>query len=370
MKTGDEQRLKNDIQTAANKILKEGLCLTTDGLWKLEWDELGRYLDGTVSLNNRTGQLLLEELRQKKEVAELIATEDCIEMTYHLEYCPQCQGGGVHGVMSLISLMGCNLENVHLVHDEEEHDLATVVELNQNTLTPEGKKEWVDVLAASVKRIYNGSYGTQIELSGCSPQRLCDFSYMLAGYCLSGQYEKWMTDGKKKLEDDYKNSKAISLIVAYEEIYGVPLDQQITYYFGDYGAHVIKHAVTDEQIKAAYNKALEAIRMDSPTFQSTDAFLNRQEIFNRMRSCILSQELKKGMRVFFVPTRPLIGADGFRIGGARVEAIHPERLTCTVSSIETDGSMEIPLHHVVAEYDPEQANRRFGIKHARPRCIP
>ena len=90
--------------------------------------------------------------------------------------------------------MGCNLEDVHLCHEDEDHDLATVVELNRNTLTDEGKREWSDVLNAKVTSIYEGSYGVQIGISGCSAERLKDFSYMLAGYCSCKDFDKWVNE--------------------------------------------------------------------------------------------------------------------------------------------------------------------------------
>ena len=53
--------------------------------------------------------------------------------------------------------MGCNLQDVHIIDADEEHEVATIVELNQDTLTEEGKKEWADVLSAKVVRVYEGS---------------------------------------------------------------------------------------------------------------------------------------------------------------------------------------------------------------------
>ena len=64
--------------------------------------------------------------------------------------------------MTLFMLMRCSLENVHIVDSDVEHDLATIVELNQNTLTDEGKREWSDILGVKVIRIFDGIYGTQI----------------------------------------------------------------------------------------------------------------------------------------------------------------------------------------------------------------
>ena len=90
--------------------------------------------------------------------------------------------------------MGCNLEDVHLLDADEEHEVATIAELNRNTLTDEGKRDWSDVLAAKVERIYDGAYGTQIEVSGCPAHRLRDFSFALAGYCSEEQWSRWFNE--------------------------------------------------------------------------------------------------------------------------------------------------------------------------------
>jgi len=88
--------------------------------------------------------------------------------------------------------MGCNLEDVHILDADEEHDLATIVELNHHTLTEQGKRDWADVLGARVTRIYDGYYGTQIEVTGCDPARLEAFSKMLAGECTIAESERWL----------------------------------------------------------------------------------------------------------------------------------------------------------------------------------
>ena len=100
--------------------------------------------------------------------------------------------GNTNHHMTLFELMGCNLENVHIVDADVEHDLATIVELNQDTLTDEGKREWSDVLSAKVTRIFDGIYGTQIEVTGCEPERLEAFSKMLAGECTLSESERWL----------------------------------------------------------------------------------------------------------------------------------------------------------------------------------
>ena len=100
--------------------------------------------------------------------------------------------GNTNHFITLFELMGCNLENIHIVDADVEHDLATIVELNQDTLTDEGKREWSDVLSAKVTRIFDGIYGTQIEVTGSEPERLEAFSKMLAGECTLSESERWL----------------------------------------------------------------------------------------------------------------------------------------------------------------------------------
>ncbi|HHV13022.1 MAG TPA: hypothetical protein GXX75_22370 [Clostridiales bacterium] len=94
--------------------------------------------------------------------------------------------------LKLKDLMSISLQDIHLVHIDEEIELATVCELKSDTLTLEGREEWADVLNADVVRIFNGIYGVQVECSGVKAQRLSDFSLMLAGHCPAQDYEKWV----------------------------------------------------------------------------------------------------------------------------------------------------------------------------------
>ena len=105
---------------------------------------------------------------------------------------------GQESKMTLWQLMSCGLEDVHLVDVDEEHDLATIVELNQGTLSVAGRSAWSDVLSAKVEGIFEGCYGTHIAVSGCDPQRLADFSFMLAGHCDSEDYDTWVNKHDQK----------------------------------------------------------------------------------------------------------------------------------------------------------------------------
>ncbi len=183
--------MQKHIQTMAEDLIKQGTAQTASGSWVIDFDEISQHFDTTVTQNNGIGQMLIAELEARDEVSEIIATEDCLEMTYYLENAPVTDDAGER-LTTLFSLMGCNLEDVHIVDADEEHDLATIVELNQHTFTEQGKLDWADVLDAKVNRIYDGYYGTQIEVTGCDPERLEAFSKMLAGECTIAESERWL----------------------------------------------------------------------------------------------------------------------------------------------------------------------------------
>lgn len=110
-------------------------------------------------------------------------------------------------VMRIADLLNCNLEDVHIVDADEEHDATTIAELNRDTLTEEGKRAWADVLAAKVSRIYEGFYGTQIEVSGCPVSRLDAFSKMLAGCYSIEESEKWLNSAAQEESFEMKFSE-------------------------------------------------------------------------------------------------------------------------------------------------------------------
>lgn len=95
-----------------------------------------------------------------------------------------------------------SFENVHLTHIDEEIELATIVELNNNTLTGHGKEAWKDVLNAKVTRIFEGGYGLQIECDEVSPERLSDFSYVLAGHVGNNLYNTWVNNGSDVSQEE------------------------------------------------------------------------------------------------------------------------------------------------------------------------
>ena len=193
--------LKNEIRQVAEAIIKGRFGDTENGSWIIGFDDIREHFDLTVSPNNGIGTLLLKELEAQEGIGEIVATEDCLQITSYLAQAQE-SASSKERFLTVFSLMGCGLEDVHLVDRDEEHELATIVELNQNTLTEQGKRDWADVLGAKVERIFEGGYGVQISVSGCDPKRLAEFSFMLAGYVSNSQYERWVNQSHEQGEND------------------------------------------------------------------------------------------------------------------------------------------------------------------------
>lgn len=103
---------KSKLKQLTDYAVREGLEHSEDGHWAVSYEELLYHFGEDVSDTNENGKLLEEELRQRDEINELIMTEDCIEMTYHMEYCENCQ----ENPASLLSVLGCNFTDEHMDH--------------------------------------------------------------------------------------------------------------------------------------------------------------------------------------------------------------------------------------------------------------
>ena len=182
------------VHDVARQIIEGRFGQADNGTWVIGFDEIKEHFDMTVTPQNGIGELLIEELRSQEEIDEIIAAEDHLEITEYLEQVPEEIGSGER-FMTVMSLIGCNFEDVHLVDRDEEHELAPITELGLDTLTEAGKSEWADVLGAKVERVYEGDLGLQVEVSGCLASRLRDFSRMLAGYCSVEEYDRWVNHG-------------------------------------------------------------------------------------------------------------------------------------------------------------------------------
>ncbi len=184
-------QLESFIKTVADYCIEQGIMNTKSEEWKISCEELCRHFDNTnITKNNLFGKYLENILEQSDEVVFVMFSDKSIEIQYDMEYCNKNTAEKIP--LKVKDLMRCELSSIHLCHIDEDHDLATIEDLNVNTLTEAGKKAWSDVLNARVTSIYSGYYGIQIGVDGCDVERVKDFSYMLAGHCLSEDYDKWV----------------------------------------------------------------------------------------------------------------------------------------------------------------------------------
>ena len=362
---------EHHIRQLADYCISEGTQYSENGNWSIPYEELYQRFGTKISDKNGNGKLLKKELQQREEINELIMTEDCIEMTYHMEYCQQCQEGGLSGAMSLLSLMGCNLCDVHFECGSDDSDIPIVSELGKDTLTAEGKKDWSDVLDSTVESLRHGYNYLICKLSNCDPHRVQAFSEMLNGQCEAEDYERWVQmncvqhDAADKISaDNFNDRYSADLVATYEELMNIPHEQKVTAYFGDYSLHDFKYGTTEAQIRSAYKNALKAMEMSEQEFQK-EHFLCRGEMIGRMRDCLLSHELHNGERVLFVATEPYASADDFALRGGIILGINRDEKTCRIHG-EFFTMEDIPLHYVLGRHDPNTHEKHYGFKNVQP----
>ena len=200
------QQLNELMTAAADYIVTIGTQNTTEGNWIIGFDELAQQTGFEHDFSSM--DTLLDMLHEREEVANVELGDSGIDVCYYLDFCPQYGGHPEEAepeqlpeapspVSRLKDLLHLHWEDIHLLHKDVEIQPATIVELNEHTLTNAGKEAWADVLDAEVVKVYNGYYGLQMELDKVKPRRLEEFSSMLAGYCPVSDYEKWVTQ-----EDD------------------------------------------------------------------------------------------------------------------------------------------------------------------------
>ena len=181
------------VNMIADYCVSEGTLNTSDGAWAVSFDELYEH-HGEVEITEGNGidELVLKELQMRDEIAEAIQTEDGYEITYHLEHCPQCNAGGIEAGFSLLSLLGCTLQDVHFIEKDGSDIVASISELNANMITEQGREEWSDVLSSKVGKIFNHQGMLMIELDDCDKLRLQSFAYAAKG--LAEHSSEWFKD--------------------------------------------------------------------------------------------------------------------------------------------------------------------------------
>lgn len=196
------QHLNERMTATADYIVTTGTQNTTEGNWIISFDELAQQTGFEHNFNSM--DTLLDMLHECEPVADVELNENAIDVCYYLNFCPQYCGHPEESepeqlpetpspISRLKDLLHLHWEDIHLLHKDVEVQPATIVELDEHTLTDAGKEAWADILDAEVVRVYNGYYGLQMELGKVKPSRLEEFSSMLAGYCPVSDCEKWVT---------------------------------------------------------------------------------------------------------------------------------------------------------------------------------
>ena len=191
------------VNMIADYCVTEGTQNTSDGAWAISFDEVYEHLNVDIVEDSGLDELVLRELQMRDEVAEAIQTEDGYEITYHLEHCPQCNAGGIEAGFSLLSLLGCTLEDVHFIEKDGSDIVASITELNSNMITEQGREEWADVLSTKVGKIFNHQGMVMIELEDCNKLRLQSFAYAAKG--LSDNSSEWFKDPDEPQADFTNN---------------------------------------------------------------------------------------------------------------------------------------------------------------------
>ena len=120
---------QRELYLIAEYCVRKGLQNTKAGKWSIPFKEIKEKFGSAYSGNKEQNEELYREMMTREEVNELIMTEDCIEMTYHMQYCPECQQGGLAGAASLLSVMGCNIYDEHDTEEQLEESNGQVMSM-------------------------------------------------------------------------------------------------------------------------------------------------------------------------------------------------------------------------------------------------
>lgn len=197
--------LEYEIARIADYCVTEGAGNTTDGVWAISFDEIYDHYGMELSKDGALSDMLVQQLKAMDEIEEVEVTEDEINLHLHLEYCHQLNSSfeNIDAEFSLLSLLGCTLEDVHFVEKDGSDIVASITELNSNMITEQGRTEWADVLSTKVGKIFNHQGMLMIELEDCDKLRLQSFAYAAKG--LSDNSSVWFKDPDEP-HPDYSNN--------------------------------------------------------------------------------------------------------------------------------------------------------------------
>ena len=143
---------------------------------------------------------------------------------------------------------------------------------------------------------------------------------------------------------------AEQIISAYETAMGLPEAMRMTNDDGTF-----KAVATQQHIDKVCEKALAAAELPA----------DWKGLVDRMRDRLLAKELAVGKTVLFAATEPYGGPGDFDLRAGVIQAIDPERGTCTIRG-EFFPMDDVPLHYVLGSYDRSVSEEHYGFPHVRP----
>lgn len=75
-------------------MVSEGTSYTSEGNWLVEFGEIEEKSGLKISENPFLQELLADMIAERPEVEEVIVKEDCFDVFYYLDYCPNCEQEG------------------------------------------------------------------------------------------------------------------------------------------------------------------------------------------------------------------------------------------------------------------------------------
>lgn len=238
------------LERAADFIVRQGTETTENGRWSVSFEELEKQTGITLQRGNGLGEMMLETLTRRGEVASAVLTDAGIDMAYHPSFCPKIPNqkpcyfaklpeeqktqvfyeavetlrdffgdenlyGVLHNglqmpneeilareyltpeamlaagaVMALLENSGISLheltEDLSLVHAQGGEPVPLEQE---EELTRAERKRFSDVLDAHILESRAGEHGTELVVDGVKPERLEQFRSVLDAY---GEMESYM----------------------------------------------------------------------------------------------------------------------------------------------------------------------------------
>ena len=80
--------LDYEIARIADYCVTEGTGNTSDGVWAISFDEIYHHYDIDITKNSELAGLLTEELESREEIDSVVVTEDGLELSCGLAFCP------------------------------------------------------------------------------------------------------------------------------------------------------------------------------------------------------------------------------------------------------------------------------------------